>query len=760
MTVGFSHNHWGFIVGTNPGNLNAEDYTQFYRQNTVNPVTGQLGLDPPRLEPFGEFRDPPALSRVHLDEYPYLPEMSFSGGDRSLFGSWRPSGGSGPLPRWNENFRYTFQDDLSVTKGRHNLKFGFFIERDSKTEPGGVGYAGQYNFGHSDDEPITGNGFANALLGRFTSYSELDNRVDQENRHWQADWYAQDSWRINSRMTLDYGLRITHAGAVYESRDQNSGFDPALWSASNVPVLFKPICLNGAVGSSSCNTANRRAQNPLTGEVVSFAFQGQTVPGVGSITNGMWRNGLGHHPTNPTGDKDGWYYDMPALSYGPRVGFAWDMFGDGKTALRASGGIFYNFINRSQYLYNGGALISSTRTIRNESLDSVAAIAASGKPFPFSPQTGNLPGGFLTADLLRGNQLPQGKLEPEKNYQANLAFQRDIGFNTVAEVAWVTNIGRKFWRTKTANNIPVFAYGDVNNQFNATNKNDNFMRTQFPGMGSVRYLTTDDDILNYNAMQLSVQRRLTRGFQMGLAYTLAKGEGLQGWDFATEELGGKQGIRDRYYGPPSASQNQDRRHIAVINYSYAIPTPFKGNKILAGALGNWEASGVTQFTSGEALTPSCGGNNLSGLWQNDPSLTGIGIRCDLTGAPLNSGFDVDTSLPEEDRPHFNAGALTRPVIANGSTVGVFGNSGPGILRNPGWQNWDFTLARRVPVNIGRGGSVRIQIQFYNMWNLVEFRSMNVSQSFNAAGSNTSANTGKYTDTTNPFNGGVTIRFDY
>ena len=63
-----------------------------------------------------------------------------------------------------------------MTKGRHNFKFGFFIERNSKTEPGSVGYAGQYNFGHSDDDPISGNGYANALLGRFTSYSELNNR--------------------------------------------------------------------------------------------------------------------------------------------------------------------------------------------------------------------------------------------------------------------------------------------------------------------------------------------------------------------------------------------------------------------------------------------------------------------------------------------------------------------------------------------------------------------------------------------------------
>ena len=97
-----------------------------------------------------------------------------------------------------------------------------------------------------------------------------------------------------------------------------------------------------------------------------------------------------------------------------------------------------------------------------------------------SPQKANLPGGFPLT--LHGQQMPQGKLEPEKNYQVNLAFQRDIGFNTVAEVAWVANIGRKFWRTKTTNNIP-YAYGNVDNLFNNQAINANFLRRDYPGIG-------------------------------------------------------------------------------------------------------------------------------------------------------------------------------------------------------------------------------------------------------------------------------------
>jgi hypothetical protein len=278
-------------------------------------------------------------------------------------------------------------------------------------------------------------------------------------------------------------------------------------------------------------------------------------------------------------------------------------------------------------------------------------------------------------------------------------------------------------------------------------------------MGSISYLTTNEDILNYNAMQVSVQRRLSGGLQMGLAYTLSKAEGVQGWDFATEELGGRAALRERYYGPPSASQNQDRRHILVLNYSYQMPNPTPNLPVLKWVLGNWEASGVTQFTSGNAITPTCN-TNQGGVGNTDPSLTGVAIRCELTGEPINSGFEVDTSLPEEDRAHFNLAAFKRPV-PNGA-IGNFGNSGVGILRHPGWQNWDFTLARRIPVNIGRGGSVRIQIQMYNMWNMVEFRTLDATQRFTTSQgtNNDDSGAGKYTETTNPFNGGITLRFDY
>jgi hypothetical protein len=757
VTAGFSHNHYGFRVGT--GKLNMEDYTSYYRSN--------FPFDPPRLEPFGPYGDP-KLSRINIDEYPYMPDILFLGGSRSNLARWRPwAGNSRAGAVWNENYRYTFQNDLSWTRGRHNLKFGFFTERNSKTEPGSGTYTGVYDFGHSGDNPLsTGNGYANALLGYFTRYEERTNRIDRERRHWQTDAYAQDSWRISPTVTLDYGVRMSHHGAIYEVRDMNAAFDPALFDPKKAPVFFEPYCLTGVRGNQACSAANRRARNPLTGEIVSYAYQGTTVPGSGSISNGQFRGGL-------PGKKDGWYYDMPYLSWGPRLGIAWDLTGDGKTAIRAAGGIFYNFLNQGQYAFDGGPLITQDKIIRNASIDDVATFAKAGTQFAETPQQTGLPDGFALP--LHGNQMAPGKLRPETYYQGNIAFQRDIGFNTTAEIAWVGNFGRNFWRLKDSNNIAPYAYANPANLFNNEPITTNPIRRDYLGVGNIRYLTTTEETLNYNSLQISVQRRLDRGLQMGLAYTLSRSEGMQGYDWATEELFGEQGLRDRYYGPPTVTTAQltnitgitraDRRHVLVLHYSYEIPTINK--PILKYVLGDWEASGVSQFNTGYALDPICG-TTLGGVENIDPSLSGIfragttigdlnntNSRCELTGQPL---FQVnrDPNLAEEDQMHFNPAALRRP-LPNGS-VGNFGNAPIGVLRHPGWSNWDFTLSRRFSIN-GRA-NLRLQLQVYNLFNQVEFIALNADHLFGANGVNTAPDTGKYTTTTNPRNVGITLRFDF
>jgi hypothetical protein len=270
-------------------------------------------------------------------------------------------------------------------------------------------------------------------------------------------------------------------------------------------------------------------------------------------------------------------------------------------------------------------------------------------------------------------------------------------------------------------------------------------------MGSMNEVFFDQDSLTYHSLQLNAQRRLSNGLQMGLSYTLAKGEGMQGYDEYTDLLGGEAALRARYWGPT----NVDRRHNLVINYSYEIPSVMPGNRIVDAVLGNWQVSGVTKFLSGTVVNPSCTTNN-TGVRNSDPTLTGIGARCMLTGEPLFSGFDVDPD-PLVAR-HFNPAAFAFPQPLS-ATEGNFGNAPLGLLRNPSWSNWDVTLARRFPLTaLSNSAQIRLQIQAYK----VEFTTMNAGLQFTGANNSVlnSANTGRYTAVIPPRQIGLTMRLDF
>jgi hypothetical protein len=312
----------------------------------------------------------------------------------------------------------------------------------------------------------------------------------------------------------------------------------------------------------------------------------------------------------------------------------------------------------------------------------------------------------------------------------------------------VGNFSRNQGRQVDVNRLPLYVWGNPNNLVNNAPINANSLRQfygPYPGMGSINQYYSDlyATALQYNAMQLQVTRRLSHGLQMGVAYTLAKGEGYTGYDPYTDEIGGEAAIRARYWGPT----NDDRRHNLRINYSYDIPS-FTEMPVVKQILMDWQISGITSLLSGQAITPSCSSNN-AGVQNSNPSLTdGVAARCEMTGEPLFVPYTGDPSVPEADRPHFNLAAFRMPA-PNGS-IGNFGNTPVGILRHPTWHSWDITLSRRFPINLAgrRNSGVKFQLQAYNVFNEVQFTNMNAAFTFTGPNNSVinSANTGKYTAT--------------
>jgi carboxypeptidase family protein/TonB-dependent receptor-like protein len=764
MNFGYTHNRWG--------HKGADDFD--YR--TLYAST--LGINAPRINPFGPYSDPPELSGFggpQVDQWPYAPRFSTTGGNRQNLGNYRVANGSiqsadEPIPKLNISARASFADNLSITKGRHSIKMGLAFEYNKKTEPGSPDYMGNFNFGHDANNPLsTGNGYANMLLGIYTTYTELTARIDRDVRHWQNDAYVQDNWRATSRLTIDYGLRLQHSGSEFEVNDMNSGFFADKWLRNQAPRVYRLVCTDGRPGDQPCPTNMQRAIDPAFPNVfLSTAFAGNIVSGTGNQINGIVTGGI-------PGEKPGTYFNFPYFALAPRVGFAWNVNGDGKSAIRGSAGIFYNFPRSTgttgyTNFASANCPIACSNQIRWATFDDIATAAAAGNQFVQNPVNVYL-GGF---------EQPLGK-----SYNFNIAYQKDVGFNTVAEVAYVGNFAREPGRFVDVNRLPLNVYGNPANLVNNGPLNANSLRTvygQYPGMGSVMAFVPDlyAESLRYNGLQLNVVRRLSAGLQIGMAYTLSKADGYnpsanfgEGYDPYTDEIGGEQAIKARYWGPTP----EDRRHNLAVNYSYSIPGA-TSNGVLKHLTSDWQISGVTRLLSGQAVTPSCTSNN-AGIQNSNPSLTDgfyntarlLTARCELTGEPIFSGYPVDSNVPFADQPHFNLAAFRMPQ-PNGST-GNFGNVPIGILRNPTWHEWDMTLSRRFPVAMGgrKNTGIRVQLQAYNIFNEVQFTTLNATYTFTGPNNtiNTNGSTGKYVatggsnlaaGTIQPRTMGLTVRFDW
>jgi len=374
----------------------------------------------------------------------------------------------------------------------------------------------------------------------------------------------------------------------------------------------------------------------------------------------------------------------------PRIGFAWDMFGDGKTSVRGGGGAFYEPILGNIYRAYGN---------RTPPYFQQANIRRPTFPDPFTGVVG----------VRNRLDLVQFDLENPLRLQYNATLQRELAPDMVATAGYLGSRGYHQIRNIEANQaIPdILPDGRYFFPMGRLRRNTNFE--------SIRYRTTDGNSW-YNGFIAGLSKRFSRGLQLQASYTLGRSvdEGSQAVgsaDFANSFQPRYGPDRHDNYGP----SDFDVRHNVVFSYSYLIPTPAAWTRAAQAFAGGWQVSGIVILRSGAPFTPVLGFDRARAL----PRSGGAGQRPNW--AP---GVTATSATLGGQAPYFDANAFTLPE------AGFFGDVPRNALTGPGFASWDAALFKNV--SIGSGYRLQIRLEAFNLLNRTNF-GLPEATVFNSAG---------------------------
>ena len=627
------------LTGTiKPTLINEAGYSYSYGAIISDPI----GLDASVNSPDIRLKLPFAVTLGRI------PSMNF-GGVSSV-------SGFGPYRDYNRN--HAWFDTLTKTAGKHTLKFGMTANHYEKYENAAGNNVGSFTFSTTprpagSAATATMQGWANFLQGNVSTFTQVGRDITPDILANQAEFFAQEDYRARRNLTLNLGVRWSLFRQATDANGFLNTFDPSRFDPAKAPQV----------------DAN-----------------GNLVAGTGDPLNGFIIAGR----NSPFGDKIG---PERYKNIAPRIGFAWDPFGTGKTSIRGGYGIAYDVPAIGRYedpITTNPASVKSV-TITNTTFANVAGGTVS---VPTSPP----------AVIAIGINYQTPYIQ-----QFSFGIQRELPSKFFIEVGYAGAAGRHLWGMPDINQLApgeAVALGVTPAGTPLTTTTDPRVNRFRPFVG-YRAINIYETWFNssYNALQTVVKRRFSRGFVTG-SYTWSKSLTNAGTNASTP-----QNLYDRSLDKGHAPY--DRNHVASASWSYELPFFLHARGFLRQTLGGWQTSGILAVASG--------------LWSFNPSSSslgtdpaGLGILAAGSGATPRADFVCD---PNANAPHTIAKWFNTSCLAD-VPKGVIrpGDAPRNGIRGPGYQRWDLSMFKNF--HMTERTKMQFRFETFNTFNHTNWSSIN------------------------------------